>query len=204
MEIRKIFLGSVIQLKGQLHVHTSFSDGTLTPQEVADTYESLGFDFITYTDHDHLLKPSYKKVIKGVCTNLIVFIGVELTLHTRWGYIHVNQIQGDNEMLHIFNHPADYGLSMKQFRECLEDIGGRHRIDAVEVSHQGFYTPQYDCEMIPYPKVATDDSHTRLGCGRAWIEIECERNKDAILRQIKKNDFKNWFAKGHKQNIVKT
>ena len=33
-------------LKGQLHTHTTFSDGTLTPQEVADIYAALGFDFL--------------------------------------------------------------------------------------------------------------------------------------------------------------
>lgn len=186
----------MIHLKGQLHVHTTFSDGSLTPQEAADIYSILGFDFIAITDHDHLLKPGYIEAIEKIRTNLIVFVGVELTLRTRWGYVHVNEIQGDSEKLYVFNHPADYRLSIKQCLECIDDIAMRYRINAVEISHLGFYTPLYDCQAIPYSKVATDDSHTRLSCGRAWVEMECERSKDAILRRIKKGDFQNCFVKG--------
>jgi len=80
-----------MNLKGQLHIHTIFSDGRLTPQEASDTYEDLGFDFIVITDHDHLLRPGYREAIEGVRSNMLVFLGIELTLHTRWGYVHVNE-----------------------------------------------------------------------------------------------------------------
>ena len=189
-----------MNLKGQHHIHTIFSDGRLTPQEASDTYEDLGFDFIVITDHDHLLRPGYREAIEGVRSNMLVFLGIELTLHTRWGYVHVNEIEGEKEKLYIFNHPSEYGFSLKQYRECIEDVTRVHPLDAVEVSHQGFYTPQFDSESIPYPKVATDDSHARLGCGRAWIEMVCEKDKDAILRQIKKGEFKYRFVRG--QQII--
>lgn len=192
----------MIHLKGQLHIHTNFSDGKLTPQEAADIYARLGFDFIAYTDHDHLLKTSYREVIREVRTNMIVFWGIELTLPTRWGYVHVNKIEGEKEKLYIFNHPADYGLSIKQTLECIEDVSLEYSIDAVEVTHMGFYTPDYDNEVIPYPKVATDDSHTSLACGRAWIEMDCQRDKDSILRQIKRGGFNCCFTKGYSQPIV--
>lgn len=118
--------------------------------------------------------------------------------------MHVSKIEGENEKLYIFNHPADYGLSIKQCLECLEDVLREYKVDAVEVSHNGFYTPQYDCGIIPYPKVATDDSHSELGCGRAWIEMECARDKDSILRQIKEGGFKYRFAKGNAKNAATT
>lgn len=44
-------------LKGQLHAHTTMSDGRLTPQETADEYARLGFHFLAITDHDHLCVP---------------------------------------------------------------------------------------------------------------------------------------------------
>jgi hypothetical protein len=191
-----------VNLKGQLHVHTTFSDGRLTIQEATDVYEGLGFDFIVITDHDHLLRPGYREAIEGVRSNMLVFFGIELTLHTRWGYVHVSEIEGEKEKLYIFNHPSEYGFSLKQYRECIEDVTRVHRLDAVEVSHQGFYTPLFDSETIPYPKVATDDSHARLGCGRAWIEMDCEKDKDAILRQIKNGNFKYRFVRG--QQIIMT
>ncbi|NPV90838.1 MAG: PHP domain-containing protein [Firmicutes bacterium] len=186
----------MIVLKGQLHIHTTFSDGRLTPQEAADLYSALGFDFIAITDHDHLIKRGYREAIEGIASNMIIFFGVELTLRTRWGYVHVNEIEGVNERLYVFNHPADYRLSVRQCLECLADVEEKYRIDAVEVSHLGFYTPLYDREEIPYPKVATDDSHESLGCGRAWVEIGCGRDKDSILRQIKQGGHRNVFAKG--------
>lgn len=189
-------------MKGQLHTHTTFSDGRLSPQEVADIYARLGFDFICFTDHDHLLKPSYREAVTSVKTKMLVFFGIELTLLTRWGYVHVNEIEGDKETLYIFNHPADYDLSIKQILECIEDVSLKHTIDAAEVTHMGFYTPYYDTDVIPYPKVATDDSHVRMACGRAWIEMDCNKDKDSILRGIKRGWFSCYFAKGNRQPII--
>jgi len=52
-----------VLLEGQLHIHTNCSDGDLDVQQVAEVYTGLGFDFIAITDHDHLLKTNYRKVI---------------------------------------------------------------------------------------------------------------------------------------------
>jgi hypothetical protein len=51
-------------------------------------------------------------------------------------------------------------------------------------------------EAIALPKVATDDGHRVEDFGRAWIEVEAERNADAILRAIKMGDFAIRFARG--------
>jgi hypothetical protein len=73
-------------------------------------------------------------------------------------------------------------------------VAERIPIDAVEITSEGFRTPEYDIPQIPYPKVATDDSHTRLGCGRAWIEMDCTRDKDEIICAIRHGDFWNCYA----------
>lgn len=193
---------NLMRLKGQLHVHTTFSDGSLTPQEAADLYARLGFDFIAFSDHDHLLKPDYRQAVESVRTRLLVFFGIELTVHTRWGYVHVNRLEGENEVLHIFNHPADYKLSVKQILECIEDVTREYPIDAVEVTHLGFYTPMYDVEEIPYPKVASDDSHNALSCGRAWIELSGNLDKDEIIRKIKKGEFSCSYLRGNQAFVI--
>lgn len=41
-------------LKGNLHSHTTNSDGQATPQEMADWYEKNGYAFLAITDHDHI------------------------------------------------------------------------------------------------------------------------------------------------------
>ena len=102
-------------LKGGLHVHTTCSDGKLTPQEVADAYEEKGFDFIAFTDHDYLLKPNYREIYSQVKSNLIIFTGIELTVFVK-GYVHVNKIEGDKEELYIFNHIGEYDLTVEKIK----------------------------------------------------------------------------------------
>lgn len=194
--------GKVVPLKGQLHIHTTLSDGTMHPQEAADVYARLGYDFIAYTDHDHLLKPNYRDDIASINSGLIILAGIELTVPSRWGYVHVSMIEGDTETLYIFNHPADYGLSIRETRECIKEVSGIYHINAVEITRQGFYTPDYDTDQIPYPKVATDDSHSSLACGRTWMEVICNRDKDEIIRQIKRGCCKYGFTRGENQFMV--
>ncbi len=180
-------------LKGGLHIHTTCSDGELTIAEVVRIYAGLGFDFIALTDHDYLMRANAYDIIDRMDTDLIIFKGIELTIFEK-GYLHVNRIVGDKETLHIFNHPSELDLPMKKVRERISAVAERHPLDAVEITSKGFRTPEYDIPEIPLQKVATDDAHTRLGCGRAWIEMDCLRDKDKILRAIKNGDFWNCYT----------
>jgi hypothetical protein len=181
-----------MHLKGALHVHTTCSDGRLTIQEAVATYEALGFDFIALTDHDYLLRPDCYAAIPQLRTRLIVFTGVEMTVFEK-GYIHINRIFGDQETLYVFNHPSELDLPTSKVLERIQAIGQRFPLDAVEITSKGFRTPEYDIPEIPYVKIATDDSHTRMGCGRAWVEMDCVRDKDLIIRTIRNGDFWNCY-----------
>ena len=44
-------------LKGNLHAHTTESDGTRPPQEVIDDYAARGYDFLMLSDHDKVTDP---------------------------------------------------------------------------------------------------------------------------------------------------
>jgi hypothetical protein len=46
------FSGEGIWLKGNLHCHSTVSDGVLSPPEVASIYRDAGYDFLALTDHD--------------------------------------------------------------------------------------------------------------------------------------------------------
>jgi hypothetical protein len=180
-------------LKGALHVHTVCSDGELAIPEVLEVYARLGFDFVALTDHDHLLHEGcYERGLEGLRTDLLVFRGIELTVFEK-GYLHVNRIEGDREVLHVLNHPADLDLSLERVLERIEAIRPTVPIDAVEVTSRGFRTPEFDVPVLPYPRVATDDSHDRKGCGRAWVELDAPRDKDGILRAIKRGEFWNCY-----------
>lgn len=182
-----------MHLKGALHVHTTCSDGTLSIEQAVSVYNGLGFDFIALTDHDHLLRAGCYDRVEKLDTDMIVFTGLELTVFEK-GYLHVNRIDGDHETLHIFNHPAELDLPVPTVIQRIDAVADRLPIDAVEVTTKGFRTPEFEIDAIPFPKVATDDAHTRQGCGRAWVEMDCAREKDSILRAIKNNTFWNCYA----------
>jgi predicted metal-dependent phosphoesterase TrpH len=179
-------------LKGALHIHTTCSDGELTPQEAANAYEERGFDFIAFTDHDYLLKPNYLEVYSQVRSGMILFCGIELTVFVK-GYVHVNRIEGDKEVLHVFNHIGEYDLTLEQIKDRTSKIAEMFPLDAVEITSKGFRQREIESLDLPYPKIASDDMHTRVGIGRAWIELDSRRDKDAILRAIKKGRFWNCY-----------
>ncbi len=179
-------------LKGALHVHTTCSDGELSIAEVLEVYAARGFDAVALTDHDHLLRPGSYDLLDSLRTDLIVLKGVELTVFAK-GYVHVSRIDGEQERLHIFNHPAELSLPLDKALERIAEVARLLPLDAVEITSQGFPTPEYDIAALPYPKVATDDAHSRLMCGRAWIELDCGRSRDAIIRAVRAGDFWNCF-----------
>jgi hypothetical protein len=41
--------------KANLHCHSTFSDGHLTPEEIKELYKKLGYSIVAYTDHDILI-----------------------------------------------------------------------------------------------------------------------------------------------------
>jgi hypothetical protein len=181
-----------MHLKGALHVHSTCSDGTLTIDEVINVYTYLGFDFIAFTDHDYFLKSNSYDRLEKIRTELIIFSGIELTFFEK-GYVHINRINGEKEVLHIFNHPSELGLPLHKVIDRINSVAQKIPIDAVEITSKGFRTPEYNIPEIDFPKVATDDSHIKSGCGRAWVEMDCMRDKDSIIKAIKNNDFWNCY-----------
>ena len=175
-------------LKGNLHVHTSFSDGTQTPAEMVAFYRELAYDFVAITDHDYLIKPQYWKNIPDHNGNLMVFKGIELE-YPPLRYQHIGKIIGDEEVLFIFNHPQLYRLSIPEVLGQIGLISRDMPIHCVEVTDKGVYAKIYDTPEIPLPKIASDDAHSFDECGRAWIEVESSLDRDSILKAIKKGNF---------------
>jgi len=52
----------------------------------------------------------------------------------------------------------------------------------------------YDTEAIPLVKIATDDAHRPPHFGRAWIEVDAARDRDAIIRAIRAGDVRLGFS----------
>jgi hypothetical protein len=76
--------GKYYEYAGAVHVHTTFSDGGGTYEEIGQVADSLGLDFIIPSDHNYI--KSLKDVpLKKVGHTLIV-PGVEMTPHKEFGH----------------------------------------------------------------------------------------------------------------------
>ena len=180
-------------LKGNLHAHTTFSDGRRPAAEVVARYRELGYDFLAITDHGDRIGDDYWFNIPSGDDRMLVLTGIELDYRPLSQ--HVGKIMGDRETLYVLNHPARYGLSVKQILYRIDVITEAGLpIHAVEITDTGVYQAQHDVERICLPKVATDDSHRDDDFGRAWVEVDAARSADAILRAIKAGDFRAGFA----------
>jgi predicted metal-dependent phosphoesterase TrpH len=184
------------RLRGNLHAHTTFSDGVRSPRALLAEYEDRGYDFLAITDHeDHanLIWPEYRRALDALDGRLLVFEGLELD-YTPLAQ-HVGRVVGEREVLHVLNHPARYKLSVEDTLERMRIIREAGlALDAVEVTDTGFYRPLYDTGEIPLVKIATDDAHRPPHFGRAWIEVEARRDRDSIIRAIRAGDFRAVIA----------
>lgn len=180
-------------LRGNLHAHTTFSDGVRSPEALIAEYEALGYDFLAITDHEDRIPPEYWRALSRLSSRLLLFRGVELN----WPDFdqHVGRVMGDSETLHVLNHPARYKLSVAETVARRQTITreGFH-LDAVEVTDTGLYRPLYDTEEIGLVRVATDDAHRPPHFGRAWIEVDAVRDRDAIIRAIRAGQVQRGFA----------
>lgn len=81
--------------KGDLHVHTNYSDGCEEPAVVVANYRKAGFDFLAITDH-WKWQPSKEAIekYKDIPTDINLFYGEEV--HVQGGYIHAINFGGQS------------------------------------------------------------------------------------------------------------
>ena len=183
-------------LRGNLHAHTTFSDGVRSPAALLAEYESRGSDFLAITDHDdheNWVEPGYSRALRALEPALLLFRGIELSFE-RFPQ-HVGKVIGDQEELWVLNHPARYKLSVPETVDRIATIRqAGWPLHAIEVTDTGHYRPTYDTDAIPLVKIATDDAHRPPHFGRAWIEVDAPRDRDAIIRAIRAGDVRLGFS----------
>ena len=180
--------------KGNLHAHTTFSDGRRPIDEVISRYRDLGYDFLAITDHEDRIFDDYWFNIPAGDDRMLILPGVELNYEPLSQ--HVGKVTGDRETLYVLNHPARYALTVDETLYRIRVIREAGLpIEAVEITETGVYKPEYDVEALALARIATDDSHRDSDFGRAWIEVEAPtKTADAILRAVKAGDFAVGFA----------
>src|SRR2546427_11873037 len=91
-------------LRGNLHAHTTFSDGVKEPAQLIAEYEALGYDFLTITDHENWIDDSYWRSPPKRSSKLPLFHRVEVN----WPRLdpHIGKVVGDRPTVHVLNHPS--------------------------------------------------------------------------------------------------
>ena len=109
-------------LKGNLHSHTTNSDGEAAPQELVNWYRDNGYDFLAITDH-YLTMSSEKakRLFDSAPVDMTLFLGEETHVPTE--QIHVVHL-GGRESINAYyrDNPEKAQSEMKQIMEELNHL----------------------------------------------------------------------------------
>ena len=203
-----------MEYKIGLHVHTTRSDGKLSPEEVARLYKSAGYDAIAVTDH-------WKYYPEGELEGLRIISGCEYNLgvnDTADGVMHIVGVGMKEEPelpgktasrqevidaikekggMAVLAHPA-WSLN------SLADVTALHGFDMLEIyntvsgTHQstrpysGYIVDILANHGIVLPLTATDDAHYYDGTdeARSYVIADCRSLAvEDILEAIRSRRF---------------
>lgn len=186
-------------LKGNLHTHTTESDGSQSVEDVIDTYAQRGYDFLAISDHDRFVDPAdYRDE-----TGLTLLPAVEVSADGP----HLQQV-GLNEAPHpdedrsavvetildaggiaILNHPKYQPhlehWSAADIRE-LPTVHGIELYNGVIERHLGAATvaDRWDQLLSEGHRLwgyANDDAHLATDVGRGWNVVQSEDHSPAAI-----------------------
>jgi hypothetical protein len=192
--------------KGNLHTHTTVSDGPLSPEATARRYKKLGYDFLGITDHVKVCEPF--KAPEG----LLVVPGAEY--HTfgfnprrMWHLVClgvkglVTGVEGPLRELHasVRENCAFYWAAHPNWSNISEDdLMELEGLPAVEVFNgvceriigRGYADQAWDYALAAGRRlngVCVDDSHAEEDFGRGWIMLRARKlDLDAIFDALRR------------------
>jgi hypothetical protein len=194
--------------RGNIHTHTTESDGRLSPSEVSDFYRTRGYDFLILTDHDRVSDPS------GLSTeDFLVFSGVEIgpmdTRHHIVGvgigqYGPVEKWQTAQETIDGLRGMGALVFIAHPYWSALteSDIGDLQRIIGIELYNtgceveigRGFSTVHWDnllASGMALDGIAVDDAHRYTDdAPGGWVWVKASRlTEERIIDSLSKGLF---------------
>ena len=83
--------------KANLHVHTTVSDGVMTPHEVKKMYQDEGYSVVAFSDHEVMVPHNYL-----TDDSFLAMTATEISINQYWGWdfefqktYHFNLLSGD-------------------------------------------------------------------------------------------------------------
>lgn len=205
----RVFEPDLPFFKGNLHMHTTMSDGRLTPDEAKDRYHALGYDFVAITDHR--VRGEDAHLHRG----MLVLPGIELDYTLPHEVVHVVGVgvdagitgevpdiktprQGVERIVAgggfaLVAHPA-WSLNTTETLLSLQNAHAAEVYNAVSAApyngDRADSSALLDAVMAaghPMPLVAADDAHWYRGEeGVAFIRLQAEQlTEQAVLAALK-------------------
>ncbi len=195
-------------LRGNLHAHSTESDGNRNPLSLVEAYASLGYDWLCISDHDKVT-PVPKEIPEG----FVVLTGNEITnkgphiLHVGTDSA-IEPIPDRNEVLReaadaggvcILNHP-NWEKSFNHWPQAQIEALPR-LFDGIEIFNgitrrqegNPYATDRWDMLLSKGIRAwgyANDDTHSDVDLGLGWSRVHCQsRAGMEILNGLKSGCF---------------
>lgn len=194
-------------LKGNLHTHSTASDGRRTPADVVDWFFGHGYDFLALTDHN--------VVTQGAAhPGLVLIPGAEISARRGDVEYHIVAL-GIQEM--PLEHGQDPQTTIDAVRQAgglsflahpywhdhtYQDLAALDGYIGIEIFNTGCWLEiqkghslvHWDLLLRRGHKVwglATDDCHWRIpDYGKGWVVVRAERNDpETILSALQRGHF---------------
>lgn len=196
------------QFKGNLHTHTTNSDGPLPPQETIAAYAHRGYDFLMISDHDFItdvsafdncgmtLVPGNEITDRGMHM-LHVNAAVKVEPYPARQRV-IDAINGLPDSLCILNHPNWGKRFVHSTQEEIEALNGFIGIEiyngvSLRVEGSALATERWDMLLSRGRRVwgfGNDDGHIPEDYGIAWNMIFAEEcTVPAIMDALRKGQF---------------
>jgi len=198
---------SVAWLKGNLHTHTTNSDGPHSPQATVRAYAQRGYDFLMLSDHDHLtgvegLDPHGMILVPGneITANgpHVLHVGARSVLAPYTDRQQVfDAIQAEGGLA-VCNHPNWESSFNHCPQEMLAEWNGYIGIEiyngVVEwLDGNPSATDRWDRLLASGKRIwgfAHDDCHRAEDLGIAWVMLQSrERTAEAVVDGLRHGRF---------------
>jgi hypothetical protein len=201
--------------KGQLHGHTSNSDGAQSPLEVVTAYENAGYDFMVITDHDYVTSdPGVAGILfitgNEVTSSLghITTINVPSVNPSREAQEAVDWTKNQGGLVWLAhpNYDNDFGWTIGE----ISKITGYHGIEVYNSKTDSYAEEKWDYILTDLDRkitaIAVDDCHDVKnpnqfnGC---WVMVFSDSfTKAEVLDSLEKGNF--YSTQGPIINSVET
>ena len=195
--------------RGNLHCHTTMSDGAKTPQEAVEIYRGFGYDFLAITDHRRVTVP--KPRMEGA---MLVLPGIELDYTLPGEVVHIVGFGMTDELPPRLCEGKGVQAGVDAIRQCggraivahphwslntLATLTAIHGATAAEIYNTMNFLRPDSANILDitathgklYPLVASDDTHEYGGeQGVSYTMVQADAlEPEAIKRAMDRGLF---------------